>query len=376
MTLAKIQPLTLIRFVTSVHLCKILPMDDVINDSGCSQHMFHDIRSFTQYRAQKGPRIELGDNRVIEAVGVGTAHFNFPGVGRIKLLNTLHVPNLGKNLVSPGQSTGNGAKYLLDGDEMIIYAKEGFVVPDGRIIARIPKGRDNLYRMDQWASEKSNSIITPICDGIPRQTIQKHSLFDDKKPLLALDKKDNSIDVSAEQDTGQPCHNTNDKSPCSDCDKSDRECALFAQRWSIVSAQTWHERLGHLSQRNMKLLETSCATGIRMTPGTKIDEPCEPCILGKMARGSFPLSSTKSSQPGELIFSDIKGPLPNIGINGDWRYFVTYIDHFTRFTKLYLLKRKSDQIIALKNYVATMFSKHQQPIKCIQSFQTDNAGEY
>jgi hypothetical protein len=99
----------------------------VINDSGCSQHMFHDIRSFTEYKVQQGPLIEIDDNTIIDAVGIATAHFSLPDVGKGELRDALHAPKLGKNLVSPGQSTGTGIKYLLDGNEMIIYWKDSFI---------------------------------------------------------------------------------------------------------------------------------------------------------------------------------------------------------------------------------------------------------
>ena len=52
--------------------------------------------------------------------------------------------------------------------------------------------------------------------------------------------------------------------------------------------------------------------------------------------------------------SDVKGPLPTPGIDGGWRYFVTYLDDRTRFTEVYVLKQKSPQVKAFKTLEATV----------------------
>src|SRR6185503_2152302 len=117
-------------------------------------------------------------------------------------------------------------------------------------------------------------------------------------------------------------------------------------------------------------------TGITFKPESKVHMPCEPCILGKMTRGPFQPSTTSTTRPGECVFSDIKGPFRAAGLNRDYRYYVTYIDHFTRYTELFLLKRKSDQLDAFKAYEARMLTLHKHSVSCVEQLQTDNAGEY
>ena len=85
------------------------------------------------------------ETSTIELVGVGMAQFVRPAGDIINVANALHVTKLGKNLLSPGQRTSTGVNYLLDGDHMTIYAKDGFTRPTGKIIGRIPKGPNNLY---------------------------------------------------------------------------------------------------------------------------------------------------------------------------------------------------------------------------------------
>jgi hypothetical protein len=47
-----------------------------------------------------------------------------------------------------------------------------------------------------------------------------------------------------------------------------------------------------------------------------------------------------SSQPLELVFSDVWGPAPKSV--GRYKYYVSFIDDFSKFTWIYLLKKKLD----------------------------------
>jgi len=49
--------------------------EDIIGDTGCSMHMFHNLSSFTQYTQEHGLQIELGDNSMIPSIGKGAVDF-------------------------------------------------------------------------------------------------------------------------------------------------------------------------------------------------------------------------------------------------------------------------------------------------------------
>jgi isochorismate hydrolase len=53
---------------------------------------------------------------------------------------------------------------------------------------------------------------------------------------------------------------------------------------------------------------------------------------------SYPISSSRSSAPLELVFSDVWGPVLNS--TGNKTYYVSFIDDFSKFTWIYLLKFK------------------------------------
>jgi hypothetical protein len=67
---------------------------------------------------------------------------------------------------------------------------------------------------------------------------------------------------------------------------------------------------------------------------------CESCIFGKKHKIKFPKQSNyRASNLLDLIHSDIKGKITRI--HTSYQYFITFIDDFSRYTIIYLLKLKS-----------------------------------
>ncbi|UYV83384.1 hypothetical protein LAZ67_23000838 [Cordylochernes scorpioides] len=71
------------------------------------------------------------------------------------------------------------------------------------------------------------------------------------------------------------------------------------------------------------------------------------------------------------ITNDICGPLPTNSLSGK-RYFITFTDDYSRYTKTYLLKGKDEAYEKIKDYV---ISAHTEFGKNIQTIRTDNGPE-
>ena len=102
--------------------------------------------------------------------------------------------------------------------------------------------------------------------------------------------------------------------------------ANFAQKGGDkASWLTWHRRLGHLHHRGMKYLQNDPAVAMNIIGAVHpiTMEKCEDCIMGKMTRFPFKTGSTKTSRPGELIFSDLEGPFPVPSIKTKSLYYVS-----------------------------------------------------
>ena len=112
----------------------------------------------------------------------------------------------------------------------------------------------------------------------------------------------------------------------------------------MAHALSWHERLGHLSITSMHSLS---ALGIN--PSIK-QIFCRHCEIGKLSRAPFPKgTASRASRIGELIHTDVCGPLQ--ASNSGYRYFVTFIDDYSRMTFTYLMRDKSQVLTNLKHFV-------------------------
>lgn len=130
----------------------------------------------------------------------------------------------------------------------------------------------------------------------------------------------------------------------------------------------WHFKLGHPSLSVLKKVLQLCNVHV------KNDDHfvCEACQLGKSKHLPFSNSTSHAIHPFDLVHSDLWGPTP-IQSTGGCRYYINFIDDFSRFTWIYPLKQKSDAVIAFKHFqhfVKTQFNT------MIKEFQCDNGAKY
>ena len=96
-----------------------------------------------------------------------------------------------------------------------------------------------------------------------------------------------------------------------------------------------HKHLGHTSFGVLSRLYPSLFEKVN-----KEKLVCDACKLGKLTRSSYVSSDHRSSHAFDMIHSDVWGPCFTSSMNG-YKYFVTFIDCFSRVTWLYLMKNKS-----------------------------------
>ncbi|GKC33343.1 retrovirus-related pol polyprotein from transposon TNT 1-94 [Tanacetum coccineum] len=89
------------------------------------------------------------------------------------------------------------------------------------------------------------------------------------------------------------------------------------------NAALWHQRLGHMSEKGIKVL----ASKGRIPDLQKVVVGfCEPCVLGKQKKVSFLKSeNTRKLQRFKLVHIDIYGPT-SVAAIGISRYYVIFID--------------------------------------------------
>lgn len=140
------------------------------------------------------------------------------------------------------------------------------------------------------------------------------------------------------------------------------------------SQSLWHFRMGHLNAVDMKkMINQRMVDGLEQVRINTDSGFCESCVLGKQARTSFPKNKdTRSSRILELIHTDLCGPMPTTA-HDDSRYFVSFMDDYSRASSIYFLKRKSDVFEKFKEYQAMAEAFHGVKIARLRA---DNGGEY
>jgi transposase InsO family protein len=99
---------------------------------------------------------------------------------------------------------------------------------------------------------------------------------------------------------------------------------------------------------------------------------CSVCKLAKSKTLPFPSGAYRASTCFEMIHSDVWGMSPIVS-HARYKYFVTFIDDYSRFTWIYFLRAKSEVFSMFKKfltYVETQFHAN------IQIFRSDSGGEY
>ena len=135
----------------------------------------------------------------------------------------------------------------------------------------------------------------------------------------------------------------------------------------------WHHRLGHLNLQSLQQMQKqNLVMGLPDKLGIS-SSICEGCVLGKHQVYSFPDKSlSRATSPLDLVHTDICGPMQTQSLGGA-TYYITFIDDFSRYTKVYFLKHKSDAFITFQKYKALVENQIGRKIKVLRS---DNGGEY
>jgi len=145
---------------------------------------------------------------------------------------------------------------------------------------------------------------------------------------------------------------------------------FFAQNDEV--SKLWHERFGHLNYRSLQnLCKENMVIGLPMVSCR--DGVCSGCVLEKHHRDGFEkCTSWHALTPLQLVHSDLCDPLRVVSFSS-YKYFLTFIDDFSRCTWVYFLKLKSEVFnifLAFKAFIDKK-SGHQ-----ILKLRSDNGGEY
>lgn len=157
-----------------------------------------------------------------------------------------------------------------------------------------------------------------------------------------------------------------------DCEPATLEHASVVHQ-QANDVDLWHQRLGHLSgQRLSDMSRKKSVVGLNLSTATK-PSFCEGCVEGKMHRAPFKsVGEIRSTRKLQLVHSDVCGLMRTESIGGH-KYFVTFIDDYSRCCAVYYLKQKSEVFEKFREFEA---SATNECGRTIGALRTDNGGEY
>jgi len=303
-------------------------------ESGATHHISPKLSDFQDYHPlEEFIEVESADS-VSLATAAGSINLHLE-CGIHLRVEALYVPDFGASLLSVPQFIKEGIDVTFRSDSCTAYITSvGFTEQP---LGRCTPGSMSFVLLGKAASKPTSvtayQVNFPSCRRDSETTSQT-----DVDSFLRLD----SEAISACQSTGQE------------------------------DIETWHRCLGHLNFGDMQKLlpkgsysekETKCNT-------------CDICIKAK-AKEKFQrkISARRVSKPLELIHSDLCGPI-NPAYQSGRRYYILYIEDFSRYTWVCFLRGKSSL------EVCTVFKDYKTLVERqlkhrITRFQCDNGkGEY
>ena len=283
-----------------------------ILDSGASRHMTFNRQLFINYRKFDVPEsVRLGDGRTVEAYGSGRVNIT---------IETSH----GKQL-----NTG------MDG---VLYVPQ---LTCNLFSVRAATQKDLIVQFGHsccWIKDHSGKVVGKgrLINRMYQLNCEAH-LQSDRTALAEVHQTSIGKDDSSSQ------------------------------------MNLWHRRLGHLNEKQLtQAVEKGLIKGVEFSETGRLDF-CEGCVEGKMSRKPFkPVGGIKSTRKLQLVHSDVCGPMPVQSFAGK-RYFVTFVDDYSRCVKVYFINQKSEVLQMFKEFEAAATNE----AGCqIGTLRTDNAGEY
>lgn len=147
-----------------------------------------------------------------------------------------------------------------------------------------------------------------------------------------------------------------------------------AKKSLVPSLEQWHQRLGHLNVRSVRMvvgkedIQGDCMFSVN----------CSVCMNTKQQRRFEKRPVKRASEPFELVHSDLCGPI-SVPSHGGAKYFIVYVDDFSRHTWVFILPDKSSTTVTshFQEFTAWIWTNFHHLKYKIRRFRCDNGkGKY
>jgi transposase InsO family protein len=284
-----------------------------IVDSGATSHMCQDKEIFTTLEPyEKRNSVITANGERLNVMGIGDIVIQTLDKDgrkyRLRLQNVLYIPNLRRNLLSVNDIEAKGNK--------IKFYNQEIVLKNGRIIPMQKRGK--------------------------LQYLTGHAIM------------------------GETNH---DENFTVEIIPSDEDYEAYKVE-GIPDVELWHARLGHQSKKAiLELHNHDAVLGLDIS-NTKHQKDCNICDITKMRDKPFKPAEEIAHKPLDIVYTDVSGPIKPTSMNG-YTYAISFTDSYSKYIEVYLMKRKSDVLEVMKQYIADC-----APIGQPKIIRSDNGPEY
>ncbi|CAI7837523.1 unnamed protein product [Closterium sp. NIES-53] len=283
----------------------------LVLDSGATCGTVPRCDLFTTYHSlQPNSRnVIVGSGDTLQAIGIGTIIIKGKEGEVLNVKGVLHVPGLASNLLSCSQ--------LARQEYICTFTSGGCTVCKGGAVVTEAKFEKGLY-------------LVPVC--VPH--VEK------------------THGVEAE----------------------DAACSTRWRDVEQVTADLLHLRMGHVGRQQLvECVKKGELKGVEIKEGGGQPRKCPDCMTGKLPRTSFPTSTTRASAPLELVHTDVCGRMQTPDREKGSKYFITFLDDFSRLSWVTLVKTKDEVAKVFKRWIHYAEREAGAKVKILRS---DRGGEY
>jgi transposase InsO family protein len=319
-------------------------------DCGATSDMVGDPQHLHDQRTVSNKVVVVADGSEVDVRSSGRVYLSeVGGGGDVVLKDTLLVPSPEDNLISISKFDKDGYEINIKDGELRVW-KDGVVKAEGVL----KKGLYELKKLrstDEVVKEKAVRVETlakwhQLLGHLHHSSVLKTEQMVDGMTVKGKEK--NKKPATTKQDGVE-----SERGECEGFDRPDRGRP-------------------EVSDAHPELTVTS-APMRACTPPDTTPTLCEPCVLGKMHALPFPRrTSPPSTAPLQLVHTDLCGPF-RVATPAGHRYFITFIDDYSKYTVVRLLRRKAHASQAVKDFHEEYTKALGLPLKIIRS---DNGGEY
>ncbi|XP_059658771.1 uncharacterized protein LOC132305108 [Cornus florida] len=128
-------------------------------------------------------------------------------------------------------------------------------------------------------------------------------------------------------------------------------------------------RLGHVNLNRIQKLVKDGPLGFLVVEPFPV---CKSYLEGKMTKRPFTAKGHRAKEVLELVHTVVCGPM-NIRARGGYKYFITFIDDYSRYGYVYLMHRKSEAFDKFKDF---QVESERQTGKSLKTLRSDRGGKY